>query len=107
MDDQKSEDKKEDFTPETKQTIYHLLDTFSVLPGRDGDQIDPVALEVWIKELFSLATNEGYTKAASLILGELLSHAPKDPDDGIWPHRAVRDILEAYANEYVWLCHIN
>ena len=101
LDNQMPEDEKEDFTPETKQTIYHLLDTFSVLPGRDGDQIDSVTLEVWVKELFSLATSEGYTKAASLILGELLSHAPEDPDDGVWPHKAVRDILEAHANEYV------
>jgi len=48
-DNQVTEDEKEEFTPETKQTIYHLLDTFSVLPGRDGDQIDPVALEIWVK----------------------------------------------------------
>lgn len=82
-----------------RESIYHVFDTFDIIPGRDGSSIDGEVLSKWIEEMHSLFLEAGFKSAYSVIVGELLSNSPADPDDQIWPHQEIRKIIEKYATE--------
>ena len=73
---------------------YNLLRTWRRVPGTMNDGIlEPAALESWVREARILAAQVGREAIADHQIGQVLAHAPRDPD-GIWPAIPVRDLME-------------
>jgi len=77
---------------------YNVLRLWDILPGTSSDgTIDGLALLAWIAEARKLAQAKGRGPIADQKIGEILSASPVD-EDGFWPARAVREIIEATQN---------
>lgn len=73
---------------------YRLLHAAKMLPGTSDDgTIDEAKLRKWIVETRELCAAHGREETGDLMIGELLSNSPAGSDD-IWPHEAVRHVLE-------------
>src|SRR5207247_2322107 len=83
------------------QIGFDLINSFRLLPGlREGD-LDTTALRSWIYEVRRLAAEADRAEIAEEYIGHVLAHAPTDPADHAWPHRAVRDVIEELHSEGV------
>lgn len=78
---------------------WSILHHFHKLPGAEGADVDPDGLRIWIDRLRELALASGHSKIGDDHVGKVLAHAPPDPQDQAWPHRAVRQELERLASE--------
>ena len=73
---------------------YKLLHAVKTPPGTNSDgTIDEAKLRKWIVETRQLCATHGREETGDLMIGELLSDSPVGSDD-IWPHEAVRQVLE-------------
>jgi addiction module HigA family antidote len=73
---------------------YALLDKIKRIPGTDDDgTIKVSSLKEWVTEVRSLCMMYGRTKIGDEKIGQILAGAPLG-DDGIWPCKALRDVLE-------------
>lgn len=74
---------------------YRLLSAYRGLPGlRPDGTVDAAVLRDWVTAVLSGARASGRGQIVELHVGEVLANAPSDPDDGTWPCRPVRDLLE-------------
>lgn len=92
--------KPTDPTPDQRQRAragYQLLSGMETVPGQNGEDVDTHQLGSWIDEVQRHASEEDRAKIADEYIGHVLAHAPFD-QDGIWPHCAVRDVLERLAS---------
>lgn len=81
---------------------FDLLRQWNRVPGTTQDGcIDGAALETWVKEARQLAAAVGRSEIADQKIGEALSAAPVDPDDGIWPARPVREVVEITRSKHL------
>lgn len=82
-------------TPETRLKAFKILRKWRTpLPGSVGD--DPPtteALQSWVLRARTRLASVGRERAGAHQIGRALSGPAYDPD-GIWPCRAVRDVLE-------------
>jgi hypothetical protein len=74
-----------------------LLESWRQLSGEDKGEIDVRSLEEWFEEAHRLAVQAERGAVGDEYIGKLLSHSPVGKD-GIWPHPAVRDVVEAMRN---------
>jgi hypothetical protein len=81
------------------QRSYSLLTTFTDIPGRDNQDIDVSALHAWVVEVRQLGETSDRAAVTDNFIGRLFAHAPHDPADGGWPHRAIREEIENAASE--------
>ena len=95
--DDLSEDEKER-RRDLATLAYRLLSEFKAAPGTDGKGADITrsSLETWIAEVRSANSMPDRQSLFDVYIGHALAHSPQD-DDGAWPHRVVRDTLEALA----------
>ena len=78
---------------------YRLFHEWKQIPGSDDTtNVDESALRQWCDEARSLAIACGRIEVCDSQLGQLFAHAPAD-DDGKWPCRAVRRVIESVATE--------
>lgn len=56
-------------------------------------------LRAWVNKFLEIIDLNGNSAVGRQILGKCLSDAPIDSEDGIFPHRAVREIFEEYYDE--------
>jgi hypothetical protein len=78
---------------------HRLLRELRIVPGTRSDgTVDAAALETWLQEVRALLTRADRLEIGELQVGEVLAHAPTDPD-GTFPTRPVRDVLEAAPND--------
>jgi hypothetical protein len=68
----------------------NMLDSLSVLPGFNDNTIE---LNTWISQTRNLLKDANLLEKGDYILGEYLARCPNG-NDGIWPHEAVRDVIE-------------
>ncbi len=80
-------------------SAYELLEGLRTLPGQVDNDIDAQQLLAWCMEVRELATKADRLPMAEQRIGQLLSRAPADPDDGAWPHQAVRVAVEKMASD--------
>lgn len=74
---------------------YKLLESWSTLPGRRLDgTIDTAALSAWITHARSLLAETKRGRVGDLRIGNMLGASPMG-DDGLWPHEAVREVIES------------
>lgn len=89
-------------TPEARARAragHQLLSTFHQLPGTEGGKIVTKPIQQWATKVRELAAEKDRLEVADIYIGHIFAHAPKDPDDGAWPHRAIRDAIEALASD--------
>lgn len=74
---------------------YRLLSDFEAAPATDGlgSALNQVALEEWISAVRAANKDPERNSLYDVYIGQALAHAPHD-DDGGWPHRIVRDVIE-------------
>jgi len=78
---------------------FRLLREWRIVPGtNDEGVVDAVALGEWLTQVRSLLSDADRLEIGELQVGEVLAHAPAD-DDGTFPTRAVRDVLEVAPND--------
>lgn len=54
-----------------------------------------VTLTTWIDLVRVKAKEMDRSTVADIKIGELLARSPNDPEDGGWPHRTIRSVIEA------------
>lgn len=64
--------------------------------GEDGT-LDAEHLKSWVARARELAAQKERSVITLIHIGHLFAHSPRD-EDGAWPHRAVRDLIEEIAN---------
>jgi transcriptional regulator with XRE-family HTH domain len=91
-----------DYTPTPQEKAvasqaWRLLESWSKLPGEDKGEVDADALLQWVEEAHRLAVQAERGAIGDQYIGKLLSHSPAGKD-GVWPHPAVRDVIESMHN---------
>ena len=76
---------------------WRLLESWGQLPGESRGDIDARILLDWVEEAHRLAVQAERGGIGDEYIGKLLSHSPAGVD-GIWPHPAVRDVIESMRN---------
>jgi hypothetical protein len=75
-------------------SAYRLLDRVKRIPGTGEDgKIDARKLRDWVMRVRELSRECARDSIAETIVGQLLGRSPAG-EDGIWPHEAVREVLE-------------
>ena len=76
------------------RSAYILLEEMKQTPGTGEDgNIDTRKLHDWVACVLKLAREHAREPVAEIFIGQLLGRGPKG-EDGIWPHEAVREVLE-------------
>ncbi len=98
------ENKEQPTQPETEEAqtmasqkydAYCLLDQWGIPPGLSEDgSFDAKVLAAWLDAVTEECKATGHLEEAMWIAGQVLVHAPADPD-GLWIHRAVAKVLDA------------
>jgi len=80
-------------------TCWHVLNSIDRVPFQNGDEIDLPKLRNWISESLRLCAEIEKEGSGAYNIGEFLSYSKVDPDDEVWPHIAVREVLEELSND--------
>ena len=96
--DEDEPDEAEDITLEHRksraQNAYDLLKSWETVPGlREDGGFDSAILTGWVTRARQLLKASDRGPIGDSLIGELLAHSPVDAD-GIWPHEAVRNLIE-------------
>jgi hypothetical protein len=78
-----------------------LLESYSRVPGQSGNSIDGSALDRWVQEAQTIAKELDRSAIAEQYIGKLLTHAPADPEDNVWPHLAIREGIEKWKSSEI------
>lgn len=94
-----------DLSPELRklqaENAWHLLELVDRLPGQSGNQEVKVAqLREWIEKVREECAQRNRSVIGDEYIGKLLSHSPPG-SDGVWPHEAVRAVLEQYESRAI------
>ncbi len=89
--------------PRDPERALNVLWACQMAPGtqRDGT-LNGDRLWHWVEEVRRLAREVGHAEFEELVdeqVGQILAWAPADPEDRVWPHRAVRDMLDNLGSE--------
>lgn len=78
-----------------------LLDLVDMIPGQaESGDVDLSILKQWVDEARNGCAQEHRVDIGDQRIGMLLAHCLRG-NDGIWPHEAVRTIIEEYENEHL------
>ena len=81
------------------KNVYRVLEQIKRIPGTGEDgRINAAALIAWLKEARSRLATLARTEVGDSRIGDLLAKSPEG-SDGVWPHEAVREALEAVGTE--------
>ena len=77
------------------KNAYKLLDEWKTPPGtQSDDQFLPEQFEEWLNRTKEECAKTGHLEVALIHIGNVLIHAPSDPE-GLWIHRIVASALNA------------
>lgn len=77
-----------------RENARELLDIISGIPGQESESvIDVIFLREWISKVREQLEYLGQREIGDRQIGQLLAKSPVGAD-GIWPHEAMREILE-------------
>lgn len=77
---------------------YELLMMFKTVPGLKGTKVDLDALAGWVSQARNIAAPKELSEICDQYIGQLLAHAPGDPDETFWPPSAVCKVIEDTAS---------
>jgi hypothetical protein len=98
-----TEEKKEVTEEERRRATaaFHVLDNWHTLPGVAPDgSIDADALREWVHGALQETAQRNRPTMGAQFIGHVLTHCPNGAD-GVWPHEAVRNIIETAENEQI------
>jgi hypothetical protein len=81
---------------------YRLLESWKMVPGEEINTTNSSALSDWVNEAHEKAVHAERGAISDQYIGRVLSFA-KPEQDGIWPPRAVREVIERMRNEDIEL----
>ena len=89
-----------DLSPDVRkqqaENAWYLVELFDQLPGQsDAREVDAAQLQEWIEKVREECAQRNRQVIGDEYIGKLLSHSPFG-GDCMWPHEAVRDLLERY-----------
>jgi hypothetical protein len=72
---------------------WRLLHEWKIPPGTQEDGVfNETSFSTWLQRVKTLCTESGHLEVALINIGEVLIHAPSDPE-GLWVHRTVAAAL--------------
>lgn len=94
-DNMNSGDKNEALIDMASNILYDI----DFIPGYSYKTrtFDSIEFSKWVKLLLTLAKDQKYLKGTICAVSRILAKTPID-EDGIWPHKALRDIIELEKN---------
>jgi len=103
--DDGSEPEKADLTEEQLSNIAHnaheILDGWSYMPGvNDDGSVDEDKFKKWVLDVRERCGAIKLLTGCDLKLSEVFARMPADPD-GVWPHEAVRKMIEELKNKTI------
>jgi hypothetical protein len=84
------------------KNAWELLNLINRLPGQENGNLDKSVLASWIQQAREGCIKKSRGAIGDEQIGQILSLSPVGAD-GLWPHEAVRDLLESLENEHVEL----
>jgi hypothetical protein len=100
--DKAKDEKSTDEESARARAAYRLLDSMHKLPGLESNgAISESVLADWIAAVRKLGHEQDRAIVTDQQIGHLLAHAPSDPEDGAWPHHAVRTVLEQFCDRQI------
>lgn len=99
-DEQTESDSKETRNNISASVANKALDSIKRLPGQDNDTINRDDFFNWINSVIRISKEKKYKKACEIVVGKIMSYAPVD-EDGIWPHRYVREFFEKNSTDII------
>jgi len=79
---------------------FKLLNNWARLPGLRNEGVDQDDLQDWVTSVLALATDAKLRTIAAVHIGHVLAFSP-DGEDGLWPHEAIRNVIEGLASDDV------
>lgn len=90
---------KNTHTQEVALNAWRLLHEWKTVPGTTSkDNFNPDKFEIWLNEVEKICHDSGHLEVALSTIGEVLVHAPKDPD-GFWINRTIAKALNKKDHE--------
>lgn len=80
---------------------YQMLQSMKSLPGFTEDGQDVNFLKNWIAEARDLARQADREVITDQQIGQMLAYAPTDAEDGTWPAKPVRNVLEECSSDEI------
>ncbi len=97
-DDEMSE-KEDERIRGLAKSAYRLLTEWETCPGElSGESEEAGKFEAWLAEAMRLTAESGHARIAQMQIGNVLIHAPEDPD-GLWIHRGAATALNVRDRE--------
>ena len=95
------ESSKEPSTEESARARagYTLLSEFRTVPGSHDGTVNFDELRAWIDAVRRLAAESDRVAITDDFIGRILAHSRTDDQDELWPHRAVRQVIEELRSE--------
>ena len=75
------------------ERAYQLLNSWHLLPGQQGQQVDGEKLTAWVQSARRLCKDAKRAIIGDVYIGKMLAHAPNG-QDGFWPVEPVRKLIE-------------
>jgi hypothetical protein len=84
------------------ETAYSVLNSWKTPPGASPDRttLDSDTLSSWVDEALERASAARRRSMAEQRIGHVLRYVPHGAD-GVWPHEALRDLLERLKNPQI------
>ena len=99
-DDEESKEVSEE-DKNTASVAYRVLSSWKTLPATsDEGVVDAAGLDEWIDTALSETAGHGRAAIGAQEMGKVLSHCSSGTD-GVWPHEAIRDVIERLADDEV------
>ncbi len=91
----------EEMAERRARAAHEVLNSWHLIPGlKDDGTLDETELTEWVEAARKQSAETKHVKGCNLQIGFMLAHAPVDPD-GVWPHIAVRNLIERLNNEVI------
>jgi hypothetical protein len=80
---------------------WGILRNWKTAPGLCNGIVDRSILEDWITQARAICNEADRLNVCDARIGNILAYTPVDPDDSIWPCRAVREVLPVFGSEEI------
>ena len=98
----KDDDTTEVVAAEVSSNAWKLLNRWSMTPGSQEDgTVNESELITWTEESRRLLEAADRLAPGEAHIGQVLARTQSDPDDGVWPCKAVRGFLENHSTEVI------
>ena len=99
-DDEESKESSEE-DKNAVSVAFRVLSSWKTLPTTSNEGVvDAAGLDEWIDTALSETGGHGRAAIGAQEVGKVLSHCSSGTD-GVWPHEAIRDVIERLADDEV------